>query len=69
MADQFEDAARIEELYTDIARKVRKPTLIACGACWNCETVLMDGRLFCDATCREDYEMIEAARIRNEGRK
>lgn len=61
-ADRGNDAA---ELFAENASKVRKPTLLACGACWNCDMVLPEGKLFCDSTCREDYEMIEAAKKRN----
>ena len=60
--DRGSDAA---EFFVENSRKLRKPILLSCGACWNCETPISDGRLFCDSTCREDYEMIEAAKIRN----
>lgn len=52
-----------QELARNLA--VRKPQLVACGACWNCESILPDGLLFCNSSCHEDWERIEAAKLRN----
>ena len=40
----------------------------AVGRCHACGHPLEQGRAFCDAECREDWEYVEAAKRRNGGR-
>ena len=59
MSDIVDNAQAVEEweLAINLAN-ARRPrvTLIACGACYNCEAITPDGALFCDADCRDDYQ-------------
>lgn len=52
-----------QELARNLA--VRKPQLIACGVCWNCAEEIPAAQLFCNSSCHEDWERIEAAKVRN----
>jgi hypothetical protein len=60
MSDIVDDAQAVEalELAINLA-KARRPrsTLLACGSCYNCEAITPDGALFCDADCRDDYQL------------
>lgn len=42
-----------------------RPTIIAKGSCWFCDEPLPRGQKFCDRDCAEDYEMEQAAMLRN----
>ena len=55
MSDEADQAQESEELHLAAARMRRKPTLLACGRCYNCHEPLTRG-LFCDSDCRSDYE-------------
>lgn len=39
----------------DAARRASR--LIPVGACYNCETIIGGGKIFCDSECREDFEV------------
>ena len=59
VSDIVDDAQAVEELELAInLSKARRPrvTLIACGSCYNCESIVPDGHLFCDSDCRDDFE-------------
>lgn len=45
-----------EQIMRDFALKVRKPFLIPCGQCYNCESVIREGWIYCDMDCRNDHE-------------
>ena len=66
--DEIDKANETADLLLEVAKKLRKPQLLAVGSCWNCDGAVQTGRLFCDAGCKEDYELSEAARLRNHGR-
>ncbi len=42
-----------------------RPTILAKGSCWFCDEPLMRGQKFCDRDCAEDYEVEQAALMRN----
>lgn len=64
MSDQIDLANDHAEMFNDIATKQRKPEgPVATGWCLNCDEKLGQGRRFCDADCRDDYEK----RARHEG--
>jgi hypothetical protein len=42
-----------------------RPTIIAKGSCWFCDERLPLGQKFCDRDCAEDYELEQAAIMRN----
>lgn len=67
MTDQFDRAEELEQKQRDIAMAYRKPTLKSCGLCHSCGEDVAGTRQFCDADCRDDYERIEAAKLRNGG--
>ena len=54
-----------EEAILKHALAYRKPELKFCGACYNCGESLGHGMIFCSADCREDWEKMEAAKVRN----
>ena len=66
--DEIDKANETADLLLEVAKKLRKPQLLAVGSCWNCDGTVQTGRLFCDAGCKEDHELSEAARLRNHGR-
>jgi hypothetical protein len=57
------DATVEQHLKRALAR--RNATLPAVGQCYFCAEPVDDGRRFCDAECREDYERAERARRMN----
>lgn len=62
MADQFDIATELEELFREKALNVRKPAgPPATGACNNCDAVVGEGAQFCCVECREDYAKRERA--------
>lgn len=63
--DEIDRAQDREEQDRGIALAMRKPQLIPCGRCYNCAEPVSGMAEFCDAECREDYEMREAARTRS----
>lgn len=68
MAD---DADRAEELIENrmadaLAAVRRKPSLVACGRCYNCGEAVAPRYLFCEGgECAADWELAQAARLRN----
>ena len=42
-----------------------RPTIMAKGSCWFCDQGLPRGQKFCDRDCAEDYELEQAALVRN----
>ena len=65
MTDIFERAEALEQFDRDIALRVRKPTLITCGHCFNCNEPLHDGLLYCDKDCAIDHERETESQKRN----
>lgn len=70
--DRADDAQQAEALFMAEAKhKSRNPELAAVGFCHYCGETLDPGLLFCpqdprDAHgCRDDYELLQAARKRN----
>ncbi len=43
----------------------KKPTLVPCGQCHNCNENLPQGALFCDNFCRDDWDREALAQSRN----
>jgi hypothetical protein len=56
-------ASEREALAREMAVSVRKPIPRYNGYCLNCDEVSIGA--FCDAGCREDYEMHERSRVRS----
>ncbi len=42
-----------------------RPVMLAKGTCWFCDEDLPCGQKFCDRDCAEDFEMEQAALVRN----
>jgi hypothetical protein len=60
MADEVDRAQEQTEAYIDRARRnaAKQLLLAAHGYCYNCGEALNNGmQLFCDADCRQDYEI------------
>ena len=60
MADEFDRASETEELMRASAlyqhSKLQQKVIVATGYCLYCEAPLEDGRRWCDADCRDDWE-------------
>lgn len=56
--DILDQAAAFEEMDRERALKMRDrgPTIAATGECLNCEAPVADGRRWCDADCRDDWQ-------------
>ena len=63
MADEADIASERAEIRLEAARRFRHPSLPDVGACHSCGEMLDDGRRFCDADCRDDWEA--ARKMRN----
>lgn len=62
MADFADISAAREELDRSLALKVRAPEVpIATGQCLSCEKPLPDGVRWCDADCRDDWQLDQRA--------
>lgn len=61
--DDLDRAAEREELERFAAARMRKPVPKHRGRCLNCDEP--SAGAFCDAGCREDYEVYERAAKRN----
>ncbi len=69
MSDEADRGNDTAEFLTENARHVRKPELVAFGGCHYCGEVFKSAtQLFCDGYCREDYEALQLAKLRSEGR-
>lgn len=55
MTDEADEGNHQMELMLAAARLRRVPGLNPVGKCHNCEERLPEGRLFCDADCRDDW--------------
>lgn len=63
MADFADLGAAREEMDTELARKLRKPAgPEPTGLCLSCEAPLPEGRRWCDADCRDDWQAGQGAR-------
>ena len=61
-------AAKREQIDRDLAlaaQAAHKPALVPNGRCYYCDARVGADAEFCDGDCRDDYERIEAARVRN----
>ena len=64
-----DDASMREEQFLKVALSTRKPDgPIATGRCLSCNAELPLGHRWCDADCREDYELSIEAMKRHRGR-
>lgn len=61
MASEREDRDR--ELAIDFHRKSNQ-SLLPVGSCYFCESIISDGRLFCDKDCCNDWEREKKAKER-----
>ena len=71
MTDIFDRASEREQLERDLAiSSARKSALSAqaTGHCLWCNTELKQGKRWCDAECREDWELEQESRKRHRGR-
>lgn len=58
MADIIDDAQVIADTFLKSALTTKKPEgPLACGYCCNCVLAVPNGLRFCDADCRDDYEI------------
>lgn len=68
LPDKNDAATETEELFRDLALRYRAPEApAATGRCLFCDEPLPKGRRFCDAYCRDDYDIrsrVEAGRGR-----
>lgn len=72
MTDIFDQASEREQLERDLAiSSARKftPSAQATGHCLWCNAELKGGRRWCDAECREDWDLVQEAGRRHRGRK
>ena len=66
MADDADiTAARAEVEAEFFTRRRREPGLVPFGACYYCQSETGSGILFCNAECRDDYEIEQRALRRN----
>lgn len=64
ISDLSDLATAFEGKYLESALSERKPNAPKpCGHCLNCEAPLPEGRRWCDADCRDDWEKLKAAGI------
>lgn len=64
-----DDASMREEHFRETALKHRKPNgPAATGRCLSCNSIIPAGHRWCDADCREDYELSIEAMRRHRGR-
>ena len=64
-----DDATMREEQFLKVALATRKPDgPAATGRCLSCNSILPLGHRWCDADCREDYELSIEAMKRHRGR-
>lgn len=71
MTDIFDRASEREQLERDLAiSSARKQgtAVNSTGHCLWCNAELATGRRWCDAECREDWELEQASRKRHSGR-
>jgi hypothetical protein len=61
--DDLDRASEREELERAVAARIRRSVPKHRGFCLNCDEPTAGA--FCDAGCREDYEMHERSRVRN----
>lgn len=62
MADQFDQASEIEaltlhqHLQNQQAKAAKQPTIASKGVCLYCGEPLSDGKRWCDALCRDEWQ-------------
>lgn len=61
MADMADIAAEREQIDTEraiaAARRHQQTEPVACGLCHNCEACIPVDAAFCDADCRDDWQL------------
>lgn len=60
MSDIYDQASDIETMHRERAIQAARnstPTLNYIGCCYNCEAVLDQPLTFCDADCRDDWQI------------
>ena len=67
MADEADIASERAEIRLEAARRFRHPSLPDVGACHSCGELLDDGRRFCDADFRDDWEAARKMRALSGG--
>jgi len=62
--DDADLTAEREERHAELVRRFRRPaqTMVPTGLCLNCDELVGDGQLFCDAPCRDDWQRRERIR-------
>lgn len=68
-ADPLDTASEHEQELRDdaiaaISRKSAEHLLPAVGSCWNCESIVPPGVLYCDHDCEVDHAQRRAAEAR-----
>ena len=72
MTDIYDRASDREQLDRDLAIKSAResaPEAPVTGDCLWCNAELTGGRRWCDAWCREDWNMVQEAGKRHRGRR
>lgn len=72
MTDIYDQASNREQLDRDLAvNSARKanPEALAIGHCLWCNAELFGAQRWCDADCREDWELAQEAGRRHRGRR
>jgi len=68
LPDENDQATELESQLREAALARREPEgPPSCGACYYCGAPLKDGRRFCDAYCRDDWQREQDAIMRNGG--
>ncbi|MFT3758456.1 hypothetical protein [Thauera sp.] len=61
MPDTADIAAEREQIDTalaiEAARKRSASSPVPCGRCYNCDEFLAEGLTFCNADCRDDWQL------------
>lgn len=66
MMDEADRAERQEQIARDHALEFRASVPAPTGFCFNCGIELdKKTQCFCDLDCRDDFEVAQAARLRN----
>ena len=65
VSDPLDRAAQLEEAERAAAALFRKPVLKRTGRCYNCGEPVPPEALFCDGECRQQHEVVQAAKARN----
>ena len=60
MSDNFDSASDLEELDRNMAMANRRAAgPVATGRCLHCDEIVGDAQRWCDAECRDQWEMLK----------